>query len=120
MKTVMTFLLALVFALIVPTFAAAQRGGGGHSHGLGIGLNSGSMGSGHQMGGVQNRSADNQRSMNCNQSGTCTHDQLRDRDRDRLHARDRERQHSDRGNNGSNHGGNDQGQHGNDWWSQSW
>ena len=121
MKTVTTFLLALVFALILPTFSAAQRGGGGHSHGLGIGMNSGSMGSGHQMGGVQSRNSGNWGTMNRNQMGQSGHDPMvGNHDRDRRQQMDHNRQHSGQGRNGGHHGGTDHGQHGNDWWSQSW
>ena len=120
MKTVTTFLLALVFFLVVPTSAAAQRGGGGHSRGAGIGMNSRNMGSGHEIGGWQNRNSGGSRSMNCSQSGTCNHDQSRNRDRDRQHDMDHYGHHSGYGHDGSHHNGTEQGHHGNDWRSQSW
>lgn len=120
MKIVTTFLLALAFFSVVPTFAAAQRGGGGHSRGAGIGMSSRNMSSGHQIGGRQNRNSGGSRSMNCSQSGTCNHDQSRNRDRDRQHDMNHNGQHSGHGQDGTNHNGTDHGHHGNDWWPQSW
>ena len=122
MKNVTTLFLALFLLAVIPTQALAQRHSGnmGGNHGGGWGMSSRGMGSGHQMGGLQNRNTHDGGSMNRGQMGNSGHDQMGNHDRDRHHQMDRDRQHSGHGHDGRNHGGMDQGHHGNDWWSQSW
>lgn len=122
MKSVTTLFLGLFLLAIIPTQALAQRHGGsmGGSHGTGWGLNSRGMGSGHQMGGWQNRNTHDWGSMNRGQMGRSGHDQMGNHDRDRHHEMDRNRQHSGHGHDGNHQGDTGHGNHGNDWWSQSW